>query len=36
MMRRDWQTAADEFGELGWFYDRALMLSLLDDEPALV
>lgn len=36
MMRRDWRTAADEFGELGWSYDRALMLSLLDDEPALV
>ncbi len=36
MMRRDWQTAADEFGELGWSYDRALMLSLLDDEPALI
>jgi predicted ATPase/DNA-binding CsgD family transcriptional regulator len=35
MMRRDWQTAADEFGELGWDYDRALMLSLLDEEPAL-
>ena len=36
MMRRDWQAAADRFGELGWSYDRALMLSLLDDEPALV
>ena len=35
MMRRDWRTAADEFGALGWTYDRALMLSLLDDEPAL-
>ena len=35
MMRRDWQAAADEFGELGWDYDRALMLSLLDEEPAL-
>ena len=32
MMRRDWQAAADAFGELGWDYDRALMLSLLDDE----
>jgi len=36
MMRRDWQAAADKFGELGWSYDRALMLSLLDDKPALV
>jgi predicted ATPase/DNA-binding CsgD family transcriptional regulator len=36
MMRRDWRTAADGFGELGWSYDRALMLSLLDDEAALV
>ena len=35
MMRRDWRAAADEFGELGWSYDRALMLSLLDDEAAL-
>ena len=34
MMRRDWRAAADEFGELGWSYDRALMLSLLDDEAA--
>ena len=22
MMRRDWRAAADEFGELGWSYDR--------------
>jgi predicted ATPase/DNA-binding CsgD family transcriptional regulator len=36
MMRSDWQAAADGFGELGWSYDRALMLSLLDDEAALV
>jgi DNA-binding CsgD family transcriptional regulator/tetratricopeptide (TPR) repeat protein len=36
MMHRDWQAAADDFGELGWVYDRALMLSLLDDEEALV
>ena len=35
MARRDWRAAADEFGELGWGYDRALMLSLLDDEEAL-
>jgi DNA-binding CsgD family transcriptional regulator/tetratricopeptide (TPR) repeat protein len=36
MARRDWQAAADAFGEVGWTYDRALMLSLLDDEEALV
>ena len=28
--------AADAFGEVGWAYDRALMLSLLEDEEALV
>ena len=36
MFERDWLGAADAFGEIGWTYDRALMLSLLDDEPALV
>jgi DNA-binding NarL/FixJ family response regulator len=36
MARRDWRTAAERFGELGWAYDRALMLSLLDEEDALV
>lgn len=35
MLERDWAAAADAFGEVGWVYDRALMLSLLDDEPAL-
>jgi DNA-binding CsgD family transcriptional regulator/tetratricopeptide (TPR) repeat protein len=35
MVRRDWLGAADAFGEVGWTYDRALMLSLLDDEEAL-
>ena len=35
MHRRDWRAAADSFGELGWEYDRALMLSLLEDEQAL-
>ena len=35
MLRRDWLGAADAFGEVGWSYDRALMLSLLDDEEAL-
>jgi DNA-binding CsgD family transcriptional regulator/tetratricopeptide (TPR) repeat protein len=31
-----WRRAADAFGEVGWPYDRALMLSLLDDTGALV
>ena len=35
MRRRDWAGAADAFGERGWVHDRALMLSLLDDERAL-
>ena len=35
MACRDWQAAADSFGEIGWPYDRALMLSLLDDEESL-
>ena len=35
MLRGDWSAAADAFGEVGWSYDRALMLSLLDDEEAL-
>jgi DNA-binding CsgD family transcriptional regulator len=35
MRRRDWAAAAEEFGDLGWVYDRALMLSLVDDEAAL-
>ena len=35
MARRDWREAADRFGAIGWGYDRALMLSLLDDEEAL-
>ena len=33
--RRDWRAAADAFGDVGWIYDRALMLSLLEDEGAL-
>jgi predicted ATPase/DNA-binding CsgD family transcriptional regulator len=36
MLRRDWRGAADAFGEVGWMYDRALLLSLLDDEESLV
>ena len=35
MLRRDWAAAADAFGDVGWDYDRALMLSLLDDEESL-
>jgi ATP/maltotriose-dependent transcriptional regulator MalT len=35
VLRRDWRGAADAYGEIGWEYDRALMLSLLDDEDAL-
>jgi DNA-binding CsgD family transcriptional regulator/tetratricopeptide (TPR) repeat protein len=36
MARGDWRAAADEFGAVGWTYDRALMLSLLEDEESLV
>jgi DNA-binding CsgD family transcriptional regulator len=36
MVARDWRRAADAFGELGWSYDRALMLTLLDDASSLV
>lgn len=36
MLRRDWRGAADAFGEVGWSYDRALMLSLVDEEDALL
>jgi DNA-binding CsgD family transcriptional regulator len=36
MARRDWAGAAEAFGEIGWVYERALMLSLLDDEESLV
>ena len=35
MLRRDWTGAADAFGDVGWTYDRALMLSLADDEESL-
>jgi ATP/maltotriose-dependent transcriptional regulator MalT len=35
VLSRDWRAAADAYGEIGWVYDRALMLSLLDDEEAL-
>jgi DNA-binding CsgD family transcriptional regulator/tetratricopeptide (TPR) repeat protein len=36
MARGKWRAAADAFGAVGWTYDRALMLALLDDEEALV
>jgi predicted ATPase/DNA-binding CsgD family transcriptional regulator len=36
MYSRDWRRAASAFDDVGWTYDRALMLSLLDDEEALV
>jgi len=36
MYRGDWAGAADAFGAVGWGYDRALMLSLLDERPALL
>jgi len=35
MVRRDWREAADRFGQVGWSYNRAVMLSLLDDEESL-
>jgi DNA-binding CsgD family transcriptional regulator/tetratricopeptide (TPR) repeat protein len=35
MRRRDWAAAADAFGAIGWDHDRALMLSLCDDEASL-
>ena len=36
MARAEWATAAVRFGAIGWTYDRALMLSMLDDEDSLV
>ncbi len=36
MSKKDWRGAADAFGDVGWMYDRGLMLSMLDDETALV
>ncbi len=35
MLRRDWGGAADAFGDVGWMYDRALMLLVLAEEEAL-
>ena len=36
MIEREWAAAAEAFGDVGWEYDRALLLSLLDDGEALV
>jgi len=36
MARHDWHLAAERFGEIGWTYDQALMLSMSDDEEPLV
>jgi DNA-binding NarL/FixJ family response regulator len=36
MLRRDWTAAAEAFRDVGWPYERALMLSLLDDEHSLL
>jgi ATP/maltotriose-dependent transcriptional regulator MalT len=35
MLAGDWARAADAFGAVGWDYERALMLALLDEENAL-
>ena len=35
VVQRDWRAAADAFGDVGWMYDRALMLSMLEDEALL-
>ena len=35
MLRGDWAKAADAFGDAGWTFDRALFLSLLDDQRSL-
>jgi DNA-binding CsgD family transcriptional regulator/tetratricopeptide (TPR) repeat protein len=35
VVQRDWTAAADAFGDVGWMYDRALMLSMLEDEALL-
>lgn len=34
--RRDWRRAAAAFGDQGWAYERALMLSLTGEEEALL
>ncbi|MGH8916377.1 MAG: ATP-binding protein [Acidimicrobiia bacterium] len=35
MIGGDWKQAAEGFGAVGWEYDRALMLSLLNEEAGL-
>ncbi len=35
MHRRDWRAAADAWAAAGWYFERALCLSMLDDEAAL-
>jgi DNA-binding CsgD family transcriptional regulator len=35
MLAGDWRVASDAFGVVGWAYDRALLLSVLDDRHAL-
>ncbi len=35
MLVGDWRKAAEAFGSIGWDYDQALMLSLVDDGEAL-
>jgi DNA-binding SARP family transcriptional activator len=35
LLRRDWRAAAAAYAAIGWSYDSALLLSLLDDEAAL-
>ena len=35
MARRDWAGAAAVYAEVGWAYDQALMLSLVDDAASL-
>lgn len=35
MYGKDWRAAAEAFGDAGWDHDRALMLSLLDDQTSL-
>lgn len=36
MCNKDWIAAAESFGDVGWDYDRALMLSMIDDEQYLI
>jgi DNA-binding CsgD family transcriptional regulator/tetratricopeptide (TPR) repeat protein len=36
MIRREWAEAAEAFGDAGWCYEQALLLTLVDDEESLV